>query len=161
MAFVVACLATLIAPIFFPSLRLFFFAPYIASMIQKKELPYCLWVAFSCGLFLDVISSESRFGLVALDFTLATLLSYQLKGFIFRDHFSTFPLLTFGFASASACLQAFIEALFDHVNIFSWPWFLSDILIMPFLDALFALLFVISLQAAQTFFNTLGKKREF
>ena len=145
--FIASCLATIAAPILFPALRLFFFAPFIVSIIQKRELSFCLWTAFSCGFLLDTLASGTRLGLISLDFTLSTLLIYQLKRYFFCDHLNTFPLLTFAFASTATCLQAFLEAFFHHVNTFNLNWIFSDLILMPALDALFAFLLLIVMQS--------------
>lgn len=154
--FTASLLATLIIPIFTPSLRLFFFAPFLVIFVYKNKLSSSLWMAFFSGLFLDLLTTGNRLGLLTLNITLATLLLCQLKPYFFEDRLSTIPLMTFFFGAGAACLKLCLDAIFQFPppfsgNFLSFSWALSDLVVMPACDALCALFFSLFWNALRSF----------
>jgi cell shape-determining protein MreD len=136
-------LATLFAPLLAPSLRLLFFAPYLIQFLYKNNLQASMWMAFICGLILDLLTAGNRLGLLTLNLTLTLFLLYPLKAYFFADRLSTLPIMTFLFSALAAFLQLFLEAIFQgsiplSKTLFSKNWLLSDLILSPAYDALFA-----------------------
>lgn len=139
--FATSLLATLLVPV-----RLFFFVPFLVLFIYKNNVSTSLWMAFLCGLVLDFLTPGNRLGLISLNFTLATLLLFQLKQYFFVDRMSTLPLMTFLFGAFAACLQLLLEGIFQGNLRFSASYVTWDIILMPVCDALFALLATVFMQ---------------
>lgn len=137
-AFIFCLLLTLITPSLFPFLRLSFFAPALVITCYKRALPACLWSAFFCGLILDLLSSQPRLGIHALNFCLTLLVLYPQKRNFFADSISTLPIMTFLFASISSLTMALLLYSIEMANVLSWHWILTDMLFMPALDAAYA-----------------------
>lgn len=124
-----------------PNLRLTFFAPFLILMIYRKSIVPSLWIAFLCGLFLDLLATGMRLGLFALNYTLTILLLFQFKRYFFADRLSTLPLMTYFFAMTSTTLQALLQAIFERGNLLSWHWIITDLIALPLCDALFCFCF--------------------
>lgn len=137
--FFASFIATLAAPIFIPSFRLFFFAPCLVLMLYKKELVVYLWMAFLAGLILDLLTAGNRMGILALNYTLTAFFISQFKPYFFADRLSTLPILTFLFSASSACFQLLLEAIFSGEIAISIAYITWDMFLIPILDALFAL----------------------
>jgi len=138
--FIFVLICTLFSSMFFPSCRLFFFPPFIIILFYQKPYTFCLWSALLCGLILDLLSFQTRLGLNALAYCLTTILLYGQTRNFFADRLSTLPIMTFFFSFLCTLLQGLLINIFDKEMIFSWTWLVSDLLIMPLLDALFALM---------------------
>lgn len=135
------CLITLAVPVVIPSLRLFYFAPFLIKASYAKKQSQTLWMALLCGLSMDLFSSGTRIGFLALTFLLATLFVCQLKRYFFKDRLSTLPVMTFLFSAALSILQMSLNLIFqrDMVSLaFSWNWVWWNVLVMPACDGLFA-----------------------
>ncbi len=148
-------LMTLYSSVLFPSLRLLFFAPYLILFLYKNNLSKSLWMAFCCGLILDLLTTGNRVGLFALNFTLTLLFLYRLKSYFFRDRLSTLPIMTFLFSATAAFLQLFLEGIFQGATALhiSRQWLLSDLIQAPFCDAFFALILLLISKAASLRFK--------
>lgn len=129
-----ACLGTACSP----ALHLAPFAPFFALLCNKKSRFNCLWIAFGCGLIMDLLCSETRFGFYAFNYSLTLLLIYPQRHHFFEDKPLSLALLTLLISS----LSTFTEQLFLRLFSSDFPLFgkqlLTDCLILPFLDALYA-----------------------
>lgn len=135
------CLALfLTVPVIDPQLSLTFFAPFLIIAIYKKPLASCLWIAFICGVILDSLSSFSHFGIYTLDYCLTLFLLYPQKRNFFADNVSTLPIMTFFFSVISTLILAFLIYVVEIKNITSLPWVLTDLILMPTFDSLYAFL---------------------
>ena len=128
----------LFMPALFPALNLTFFAPFLVVSFYKKPLFICLWFALICGVVLDLLASEHRLGLHAINYCLATWLLYDQKRNFFEDSLSTLPIMTFFFSVISTGIQAILLYIFEHGIAFSWEWAGTDLVIMPLCDAAYA-----------------------
>lgn len=135
LAFFLAFFAFLFWTLFFPNLRLFCFAPFLALTFQRKSLQTSLWIAAFCGLFLDLLGSATHFGFFSLVTALCTLFCYRFRHAFFEDRLFSVPLYT-----------ALISSVFSLLHLFLFPSLLSikgilgSVLILPVLDALYAFL---------------------
>lgn len=127
-------------PIFFPAWRFMVFAPMLVIVFYKQSYIFCLWWSLLCGLFLDLLSAHTQFGLYAVNYCLTTLLLYAQRSNFFADSLTTLPLMTFFFAALSSMIQWALMYIFENENVFSWQWAMTDILYMPALDSVYAFL---------------------
>lgn len=140
MAFCLAFAFALFGTLFFPALRLFAFAPFLAIVIMRSSLLSALWLSLLCGLIVDLTSAGMRFGTLALCTTLTTFLVYKQKRHFFEDKTYSLPLFTafFSFVMSLLCLLSLYA--FDKPLQLSWRFVMSDLISMPLLDALYAFL---------------------
>lgn len=133
------CLAlTLTAPSLFPYIRLSFFAPFLIIACYKNPLPSCLWIALICGLVIDLLSSHTRLGIHALTFCITLIILYPQKRNFFSDSLTTLPIMTFLFAAISSIITAMMLYSLEMHHVVSWHWVLTDLILMPAADAVYA-----------------------
>lgn len=128
-----AFLITLCTTLFFPFLKIYAFAPFLIITYYKKPLITSLWIALFCGLFLDILSPNSRLGINLVSFTLATTLLHGQQKNFFADTISTLPLMTFFFSVLTTLFSAILYSIPLHIQ-----WIFTDLLFFPFIDALYA-----------------------
>lgn len=134
---------TLFTPAITPSLRLMFFVPFLVILFYQKTFSVSLWMAFFCGLIIDLLSIQSPFGFYALNYTLTAAIIFPQKRNFFADHLSTLPIMTLLFSSLATLLQAIFLYIFSsyiHINL--W-WVFTDLIIMPLFDGLYAFIWFI------------------
>ena len=137
-AFVLCLLATVSTPLLAPSMRLQFFSAFLVIAFYKKTLVKCLWFALICGLIIDLLSTQPRLGIYALGYSLTTILLYSQRRHFFADSLSTLPLMCVFFSILSTVFMIFLNYFMEFNMTLSWGWILTDLLIMPFADGLFA-----------------------
>ncbi len=133
--FLLAFLMTVISTAIFPGIRLMTFAPFFALSYYRLSFSKALWLAFGCGLLLDLLSSEMRFGLYALTSTVVTAVLYMQKRHFFEDKALAFSAFS---ALISMALTAFLFFLTDlkfHIGAL-----ITNLLLMPAIDGLYAFL---------------------
>lgn len=135
-----ALLPTLFAPALFPAIRLLFLAPAIVWLYYKLPFQGALWTSFSAGLLIDLLSSDYRFGMIALTYTATTALLYRQKRHFYAQGWSTLPILTWLFALLSTTLQVVLLAMIDEGLPIGWRWAATDLLLLPIADSCWALL---------------------
>lgn len=138
LAFLAAIALTLLTPFVFPGLKIHYFIPCIVLLFYQKSFVACLWGSLTSGLFLGLLSAPTMLGLYAINYTLTTALLYGQRKHFFADSVSTLPLMTFFYSAVSAAIEAVLFNLFDTGPKISAPWMLTDLLILPAVDALFA-----------------------
>lgn len=136
--FAATCFLTLFFPIFFPSIRLMFFAPYLIVLFYKQPYHRCLWGAFLCGFIIDLLSSQTRMGLTALNYTVTTVLLYKQRLNFFGDNQSTLPIMTLLFAFISTAFQWALMLMFDKSFDITLNGLAADFAAMPIFDAVYA-----------------------
>lgn len=137
-AFAICLLLTLGLPALFPNIRLTFFAPFLIIACYKASLKKCLWIALLCGVIVDLLSSYTRFGLYSLDYCATLFILYPQRRNFFADSLSTLPIMTFLFALLSTLLMALLLYSIETINVFSWGWVFTDLLMMPAVDGFYA-----------------------
>lgn len=125
-------------PLFFPSLYLLFFAPFLVLSFYRYPLSSCLWQALICGFIIDLLSSQTRLGTYAVNYCLATLCLYRYQFHFFEDRLSTLPLMTFCFTCLTTVIQAGLFYMTDKLFFVSWDWLKNDLFLSPFQNALYA-----------------------
>ncbi|NGX47606.1 MAG: hypothetical protein K1000chlam3_00985 [Chlamydiae bacterium] len=137
--FFLAFFAFLFSSAIFSTFRLFYFAPFLAIVLQRLPLQKSLWIASFCGLALDLLSTATRFGLYSLLTVACALLAYRFKRWFFEESLFSIPLYTALISSIFVLLQwvVLIRAplwlpLFDALYAFLWftcPILLYNLLI--------------------------------
>lgn len=141
LTFALALFFTIFAPLWVPKLHLFYFAPYLILTFYRTTRYKALWAAFGCGLLIDLFSSNSFFGLTALNYCIVTFLLHgQVRNF-FEDKFSTLPIMTALFSISSTLLSMVLLSFLGNKVELSWEWGATDLILMPLADALYGLLF--------------------
>jgi hypothetical protein len=125
---------------FLPHLHLMAFAPFLGLLYQKKRFIPSLYGAFACGLIMDLISSELRFGLFAFSYLLVTCLFYRYKRHFFEDNAFSLSLFTALISFAASLIHLFFLACFATKVAFSIKFIGTDLIFMPLLDAIYAFL---------------------
>jgi rod shape-determining protein MreD len=147
LVFIASLLLTIVTPALFPSVRFFFFMPFLVMAAYQKPLPTCIWLAFLCGFLIDLFSSDAHLGLYACAYCAAMFALYPQKRHFFADSLSTLPMMCFFFSSFSSLVLALLLYNVELINIFSWKWLTADLLLMPMADALYAFcLFILPAQ---------------
>ena len=124
--------------VFFPNIRLLAFAPYFALAYNRKPFVSSLWIATLCGMIVDLVCSQMKFGLYALNYCLTTLFIYKQKKHFFEDKPLALSLFTALISGVSTLLQLILTYAFDRGLPFTWKLALTDLIGMPFIDALYA-----------------------
>lgn len=135
---------SLFLTLFFPALRLLFFAPYLVLACYKFPLSALLWRAALCGLVVDLFSSSPFFGESVIHLTLVSFLISRQKTHFFADKWSTMPIMTFLFSLFYSAIHPLFGLLYGLPFSFSFRLFFGDFVLFPLIDALYgaALLFV-------------------
>ena len=159
--FALALFATLFGSALFPKLHLSTFAPFLAIVYHVTPFSKALWIALGCGTILDLLSSEVRFGVYALNFVLITLLLYSQKKHFFEDKALGLSLFTTLIAAASTFLQFVLAHLFDRGIPFSSSVVGFDVLLMSAVDGLYAFLWFTCPLKIYTYIKKMGWKNLF
>ena len=139
--FFLSVLSTIITPALIFSWRVNLLIPILVWSFYLFPKGESLYIAVSCGLLSDLMSSHEPLGIFALSYCLSHFFLYQKKQQFFEDSLSTLPIMSFIYSSISTCLQFLLLKLFAHTPSASWAWAFTDLLLMPALDAFFAALF--------------------
>ncbi len=142
--FVITLALTIWFPIIAPSLRIFFFAPYLVVCLYKHPFIRCLWASFLAGILVDLLSSYQHLGLTGLNYILTTAVIYNQRRNFFSDNPSTLPIMVYLFSLISTVIQFPIFYIFEHRVTINSSWVISDLFIMPLLDALYAFSFYVA-----------------
>lgn len=146
---------------FIPTLSLMAFAPFLALLYQKRTFLPSLWIAFSCGLINDLMTSQRPFGLYALNFILTTLILYPQKRHFFEDRSLTLCLFTFFISSLSTLIQLILLVTVNQNPPLGWPLFFTDLFVLPLFDALYAAVWFIGPMKLYTYMRKQGLKKIF
>lgn len=139
LAFLFALIPALVMPIVLPQVSLIFFAPFLCLTCYKRPLRTCLWYALGCGLIIDLLAPGLHLGVYAGNYLVSTLAVYQLRSRFFEDRPTTLPVITYLFALVSTFLQVSLLKGMGVPYILSSFWWLTDVLLLPIADALYAL----------------------
>ena len=115
------------------------FSPYLAILYRRSGWIKALWIATLCGLILDLLST-SPFGLHALQMLLVTIFLYRLRIF-FVDKPIGLASYTALISLTSTLFSRFALIVCDLPLPFTLKGFLTDFILMPIGDALYAFLF--------------------
>lgn len=138
--FALALFFALFGSALFPTLHLMAFSPFLALLYNRCCFFVSLWIASLCGLIVDLLSSEFRLGNHALSYCLSTLMLYRYKKHFFDDKPLALSLFTVLISSIMTIFQLLLIAIFDRALPLSGKLFVTDLLLMPIADALYAFL---------------------
>jgi rod shape-determining protein MreD len=141
LTFVFCLFLTLAIPSLFSQIRIFFFLPFLIIACYQKNLPSVLWFGFICGLILDLLSSSVRLGIHSLTFCITLMILYPQKRNFFADSISTLPIMTLLFSIISSLVMVILLYSLEINYMLSWHWLLTDLIIMPVADTVYAFCF--------------------
>ncbi|GEM_PF-360239 len=124
----------------FPQVKFFAFSPFLALLYNRTHFHTSLWIASLCGLMVDLLSSEFRLGIHALSYCLATFLLYQQKKHFFEDKLLALSIFTLLIGSTASIIELLLISIFDRALPLSMGMFLTDLILMPLFDAVYAFL---------------------
>ncbi len=130
----------LFATVFFPSIRLSAFAPFLALVFMRSGFLPSLWVAAIAGLVMDLFSSQLRFGAFSLIYSLTALLTYHQKRLFFADKPQALSLYTALISAVLSLLELFFLTSVDPRFPLNFRVITTDVLGMSLLDAVYAFL---------------------
>jgi len=139
---------SLFIPISMPNVHIATFSPLLTFIYAKTSYPLSLWASLAVGLYFDLMASKSPLGFYSLSYCIATTLIYRYRRFFLLEKWWIFSLYTAIFSFAATIVQIILLALFNaKVPIHFWM-ILSDLGLMPILDAVFAFIFFLVPYAA-------------
>lgn len=138
LAFFFALFATVAQTAFFPTLNFMTFAPFIALSIVHLRIDKVLWVAFICGIIIDLLSS-TYFGFYSLCYTLTAGFLYRQRRNFIDDKPLNLALFTALISLSSTIVSILLSFIFDRRAAFTGKWAFLDCFSMPILDATYAL----------------------
>ncbi len=136
--FSLAAIIAVFGTVFFPNIRLLAFAPFFALVYNRKSFVSSLWITTLCGIGIDLLCSQLKFGLHALNYCLTTAFIYKQKKHFFEDKPIALCLFTALVSCTSTFLQIMLTYAFDKGLPFTWKLALSDLVGMPIIDAIYA-----------------------
>jgi len=142
-SFALAFLLSLVVPSFFSKVDISFLIPPLVMSFYFVSLKKAAWFALACGLFLDSVNLMPRLAFLGSTYLATTFILYPVRLYFFKDAFSTLAIMTYLFSVAASVIQALVALLLflDFPFTLSPTWLFCDCLIMPLLDAAFALFF--------------------
>jgi len=137
--FLISLFFTFYSGALLPTYTFLSFAPFLAIAFNRYTLPRSLWLAASCGLIMDLLSSLTPFGFHALIYVIVTFCLYRFRLFFVEKALglSSFTVI---FSLLSTLLERSFLNLFEISLPLTWKGIVSDFLIMPLLDGFYAFL---------------------
>lgn len=136
--FILALFALLFSSIFFPSLKLLPFAPFLAIAYNRSSFVRSLYLSLICGLLIDLLSSEVRFGFATLSTCMTTAILYRQKRHFFEDKPLALSLFTIVISLVFTSLSFVLVNFFGKSLPLTRKFFMSDLVIMPLIDGAYA-----------------------
>jgi hypothetical protein len=118
------------------SLKLIYFAPFIVISFYNYSLIGTLWLSILCGFFSDILASGS-FGVITMSYLLCSFVLYRAKRF-FNDKPVNLSIFTSLYSVIFSIFNLLFLFIFDKAVIISLKWVLSDLIVMPFFDGIYA-----------------------
>jgi rod shape-determining protein MreD len=122
----------------FTGVKLLAFSPFLALLYHRTRFQTSLWIASLCGLIVDLLSSEFLLGMHALNYCITTFILYKQKRHFFEEKPLALSLFTLIISIVSTILQLLLIAIFDRPLAISLKLVLTDLIVMPALDAIYA-----------------------
>lgn len=135
---VLAIVFAIYGPIFTPSLRLAVFAPLLALSFYRLCFVKSLWLSFLCGLVIDTVSSQMHYGLYGITYCITSAICYMQKKHFFEDKPTALSLFTYVIAAVFSLSLLIVSMFFDKQVHMSSKAIISDVLIAPIFDAVYA-----------------------
>jgi cell shape-determining protein MreD len=138
--FLFCLLVHLFQGVLFPGFSLLSFAPFFAVCCMKTTLKSTLWLAAISGFCVDLLSDDP-IGLHALNYTMISSIFYSLRWRFSFEEPVHLGLYTLFISCSSTLLQLVLLFLFDKKVPTGGTWILVDLICMPILDGIYALVF--------------------
>lgn len=122
----------------FTSWHLLFFVPFLVKIFYRYSLIGCLCWAVASGLIIDLLSSQTRLGIYAINYCLTTVCLYHYRFYFFEDRPTTLPVMTFCFSALFNLIQSIFFYAIGIPFIISWDWIIHSLFSLPFQNALYA-----------------------
>lgn len=133
----ICCIFSLFSSAFVPSLRLNYLAALIAFSTLNTNFYTALWPLASCALAIDLFSS-TILGFHSLIGILTLTAIFYLKHF-FKNSAVNLFILTLASSVCLSVLQIFFYFLFEKSFPLTLKFWATDVLLLSFLDGIFAL----------------------
>jgi len=128
----------------FPFVHVWPFAPFLATVFHRVPFISALWISSFIGLAMDLTSSEYPFAVFSISHVVCTVFLYSQKRHFFEDK----PI---GFCLFSALISTFLSLILIFFSFFfstkiplTLASFFFDLVLMPPIDALYALIWVLT-----------------
>jgi len=136
--FLLALFAALFGSACFNPFPLLAFTPFLAFVFLRYPFIPSLWCAALCGLLLDCMGAELRFGWQTLIYSLMATIAYSQKKHFFDDK----PLALSLYTAVISCLISALQLLFISFSRKHFPFemklLFTDLVLMPLLDGIYA-----------------------
>jgi rod shape-determining protein MreD len=124
--FLYTCCLSFCLSIWFPSLHVFYFIPFLLIGFYRYPLKTCLWWALVCGSLVDLLSSHTPMGTHAAIYCLVMCYLYRYKFYFFEERLSILPLMTMYFACCITILQTlFLFVGKEMAGAFTFNWVMN------------------------------------
>ncbi|MBS0586309.1 MAG: hypothetical protein JSR76_08485 [Verrucomicrobia bacterium] len=142
LAFFLCFLSTYLFLSLLPGIRLFFFVPYLTLLLARLPLSACLWASLATGTLIDILSSSSPSGASAINYTLSSLFLYRYRRVFPEEKIFVFSLYTILYSLLSTLLFSLLYAFLEMRFTLHLGTILTDFIIIPLVDGMYALTFV-------------------
>ncbi|PCI92334.1 hypothetical protein COB11_07640 [Candidatus Aerophobetes bacterium] len=149
--FLVASFFALFSHALFPSLSILAYSPYLAFVFITKPLLKALWHSFFCGLIMDCAQSYLPFGFCSIAYCIITVILYKQKWTIFEDNSFSLSIFAASFSLLFSCMQVSVMYFIKIPLKLSFSYFVKELLLMPFVDAIYAFVCFTSLFLIKTY----------
>jgi hypothetical protein len=133
---------SLFACFLFPSIRPLGYVGALTLTISRFPLPYALWIGAGIGLLIDAASPSIPFGFFAINYTLSALVVFRYKKFFSEEKILIFPIYAILFSFISTFIHFILYGLIDLQLKLNFFTLLTDLILMPIFDGVYAFLFV-------------------
>ena len=137
-AFFLALFMLLFSRAILPNMQLMVFAPFFVLLFFRSSFITALWIVFACGIIADLFSFV-HFGQTALCYLLVAALLYRQRRY-FNEKPGSFALYTIIISFFITLFAYPLEAIFNKPIVFSSKGCFIDLIIMPLIDGIYALL---------------------
>ena len=134
-------LLSILTPIYLPNLHIATFAGLLTIIYTNRSYPLSLWISLFIGFYFDLMASKLPLGFYSLSYCLAVTIVYSYRRFFLLEKWWIFPLYSAIFSFASTLVQIILLAIFNAKIPIRFSMIISDLGIMPLVDALFTLCF--------------------
>lgn len=138
-AFALGTAALILQSVLFSHFTFLAYAPWIALVSLCCPLSKTLWLVAAAGAVIDLLSDDPM-GIHALNYVAVVALLFRFKKHFLYDNPLHLSLYTALVSLVSTLLQLFLLFLFDRRVPFAGKWVFVDLLGMPIVDAIYALI---------------------
>ena len=123
----------------FSNIKLVYFALFIIFLFYHLSFISILWIAMLLGFFQDLLSS-SFFGINACLYLISVMVLFKEKKY-FNDKPISLSIFTAIFSLIFSLFSPILFFIFDKKINLSIKWIITDIIVYPILDGIYAFVF--------------------